>query len=64
MRPLNLMERVHECEKRADTAPNPQARIVWKQMEQFWRKRIERPEPTMTFDDLQHIGNKNNEIAG
>ena len=54
MQTLNLMARIYECEKQARIAPNPEARILWKRMEEFWRERITRPEPTMTFEHLRH----------
>jgi hypothetical protein len=38
MRQLDYQQRVLECAKQAETAPNLQARIIWKRMEAFWRK--------------------------
>ena len=38
MQTLNLMARIYECEKQVRIAPNPEARILWKRMEEFWRR--------------------------
>jgi hypothetical protein len=43
MRQVDYQQRVLECAKQADTAPNLQARIIWKRMEAFWRKRAISP---------------------
>ena len=53
MRKVAIIERIFECERQAQTAPNPTARIAWKQMEQFWRDRIEMDEPTRSFEQLK-----------
>jgi hypothetical protein len=37
MRIIDYQQRIAECSRQAETAPNPQARIQWKRMEQFWR---------------------------
>jgi len=52
MRTVDLTQRILECAKQAETAPNPQARVIWKQMENFWRERLNIPKPTMTFAHL------------
>lgn len=56
MRKVSIMERIFECERQARTAPNPRARVAWKQLENFWRDRIEMPEPTRSFDQLDATG--------
>jgi hypothetical protein len=38
MRQVDYQQRVLECAKQAESAPNLQARIIWKRMEAFWRK--------------------------
>jgi hypothetical protein len=43
MRQLDYQQRVVECARQAETAPNLQARIIWKRMEAFWRKRAMNP---------------------
>jgi hypothetical protein len=40
---FDYQQRVLECARQAETAPNLQARIVWKRMEAFWRKRAVDP---------------------
>ncbi|MBX9775227.1 MAG: hypothetical protein K2Y71_12535 [Xanthobacteraceae bacterium] len=38
MRQVDYQQRVLACARQAETAPNLQARIIWKRMEAFWRK--------------------------
>jgi hypothetical protein len=52
MRSVDYQQRMVECSKRAATAPNLQARLVWKRMEEFWRQRAVRPGPPKTPDVL------------
>ncbi len=57
MRKIDYQERIAECAKRAETAPNEDARRIWKRMEDFWRaKASETPQPLRTFRDLRTIG--------
>jgi hypothetical protein len=58
MRTIDFPERIFECSRQAETAPNLQARLVWKLMEQFWRMRAARPsQPTKTFEALRFVPN-------
>ena len=43
MRATDYQQRMLECARQAETAPNLQARVLWKWMEQFWRERADRP---------------------
>jgi hypothetical protein len=56
MRTIDYQQRILECSKNSETAPNLQARIVWKRMEEFWRRRVTAPKPTHTFKELSFIG--------
>jgi hypothetical protein len=54
MRQVDYQQRVLECAKQAETAPNLQARIIWKRMEAFWRQlamypKAERPKEPVSF---------------
>jgi hypothetical protein len=42
MRASDYQQRMLECARQAETAPNLQARVLWKWMEQFWRERADR----------------------
>jgi hypothetical protein len=61
MRRVNITERIDECARQAETAPNLQARVAWKQMEDFWRARARSPAPTKTFAYLDEIKNAKTE---
>jgi hypothetical protein len=36
---FDYQERIRECSQWAETAANDQARLLWKEMERFWRER-------------------------
>ena len=36
---FDYQERISECAQWAETAANDQAKVLWKEMEQFWRQR-------------------------
>ena len=36
---FDYRERISECEAWAEKAANDQARLLWKEMERFWRQR-------------------------
>ncbi|HZO46018.1 MAG TPA: hypothetical protein VFB68_09010 [Xanthobacteraceae bacterium] len=36
---FDYRERISECAQWAETAANDQAKVLWKEMEQFWRQR-------------------------
>ncbi|MPZ40415.1 MAG: hypothetical protein GEU95_20660 [Rhizobiales bacterium] len=55
MRTIDYQQRIVECRRQSETAPNVQARIIWKQMEEFWRQRALMPRPTKTFKALSFI---------
>lgn len=55
MRSIDYQQRIVECSQKAATVPNAQARLVWKRMEEFWRKRAVAPKPTRTFKELSFI---------
>jgi hypothetical protein len=38
---FDYRKRADECSLRAATASNDQAREVWREMESYWRKRLE-----------------------
>ena len=51
---VDYQQRVLECARQAETAPNMQARIIWKRMEQFWRNlamypKAEKPRQPVSF---------------
>jgi hypothetical protein len=51
---VDYQQRVRECAKQAESAPNLQARIIWKRMEAFWRNmalrpRVEQPKRPVSF---------------
>ena len=36
---FDYRERISECQAWADKAANDQAKVLWKEMERFWRQR-------------------------
>jgi hypothetical protein len=36
---FDYRERISECEEWAEKAANDQAKVLWKEMERFWRQR-------------------------
>jgi hypothetical protein len=36
---FDYQERISECAQWAEKAANDQAKVLWKEMEQFWRQR-------------------------
>jgi hypothetical protein len=36
---FDYQERIGECARWAEKAANDQAKVLWKEMEQFWRQR-------------------------
>ena len=36
---FDYQERISACAQWAETAANDQAKVLWKEMEQFWRQR-------------------------
>jgi hypothetical protein len=56
VRTINYQQRILECARNSETAPNLEARIVWKRMEEFWRQRVTAPKtPVHTFKELSFI---------
>jgi hypothetical protein len=55
MRTIDYQQRIKECRRQSETAPNVQARVIWKRMEEFWRQRSISPKPTKTFEALSFI---------
>jgi hypothetical protein len=55
MRRLDYQQRVLECAKQAETAPNLQARIIWKRMEAFWRKLATYPKADQPREPVSFI---------
>ena len=55
MRQLDYQQRVLECAKQAETAPNLQARIIWKRMEQFWRKLAMSPKQDQRTEPVSFV---------
>jgi hypothetical protein len=53
---FDYAKRADECQLRAATAANDQAREVWREMEAYWRKRIE-------ATTLANAGKPNNDGA-
>jgi hypothetical protein len=65
---IDLHQRIAECARQAESAPNALARIQWKRMEQFWRMKCPPPKPSesLTFvepspqtsstSSLRHLG--------
>lgn len=39
---FDYQERISACARWAETAANDQAKLLWKEMEQFWRQRAGR----------------------
>jgi hypothetical protein len=52
---LDYRQRVLECARQAETAPNLQARIIWKRMEEFWRKLAKRPKQDQRPEPVSFI---------
>ena len=52
---LDYQQRVLECAKQAETAPNLQARIIWKRMEQFWRKLAMNPKQDQRTEPVSFV---------
>jgi len=50
MRTIDYQERIVECRRQSETAPNAQARIIWKRMEEFWRQRSSVTRPSQQPD--------------
>jgi hypothetical protein len=55
MRQVDYQQRALECARQAESAPNLQARIIWKRMEQFWRRRVIDPKPDQRREPLSFI---------
>ena len=55
MRSIDYQQRIVECSQKAASVPNAQARLVWKRMEEFWRKRAVAPKATHTFKELSFL---------
>lgn len=54
---IDYQQRIIECSRQAGSAPNEEARKLWRQMEEFWRQKAFRPRQTMrTFKELDLIG--------
>jgi hypothetical protein len=65
---IDLHQRIAECARQAESAPNALARIQWKRMEQFWRMKCPAPKPaesltfvepsppTISTSSLRHLG--------
>jgi len=49
---FDYQERISECAQWAERAANDQAKLVWKEMERFWRQRAHgsTPKPKATLD--------------
>lgn len=55
MHQVDYQQRVLECAKQAETAPNLQARIIWKRMEAFWRKLAAYPKADQPREPVSFI---------
>ena len=54
---IDFQQRIIECSKQAGSAPNEEARKIWRRMEEFWRQRAFQPPPKRrTFEELRSIG--------
>jgi len=54
---FDFQKHILECSKKAESAPNEEARRIWKRMEEFWRQKSLGPSgPKRTFAELQSIG--------
>ena len=52
MRTIDYQQHIAECARQAELAPNPQARIQWRRMEDFWRMRCAARKP---FEGFSHF---------
>lgn len=53
---FDYQERIRECAQWAEKAANDQAKVLWKEMERFWRQRASRsrskPDPSSDFHPI------------